>query len=81
MSSDISSYFFFFFLTEVELIYSIVLVSSVQLSDSVIQVYMLFSRFFSIIQDIKYSSLSYNGRVLLFTCYIYSSRYKLIPNS
>ena len=81
MSSDISSYLLVCFLTEVELIYSIVLVSSVQLSDSVIQVYMLFSRFFSIIQDIESSSLSYNGRVLLFTYFMYSSRYKLIPNS
>ena len=39
---------FFFFFIEVELIYNIVLVSTVQQSDSVIHVYTFFLVFFSI---------------------------------
>ena len=53
---------FFITLIEVQLIYNVVLVSSVQQSDSVL--YISFFRFFFIIryrllQDIEYSSLCY----------------------
>ena len=77
---------FCFFYIEVWLIYN-VLVSSVQQSDSFIytHIYMyIYFRFFSIIGYHKIlSSLwyTYCGRSLLFTYFIYSSVYMLIPNS
>ena len=75
---------FVYFFIEVELIYNVVLVSSVQQSDSVIHIYILFQILFHyrLLQDIEYSSLCYiYSRSLLFTYFIYSSVCMLIPKS
>ena len=59
------------FLTEVELIYTVVLISAVQQSDSVIHMYILFFMFFSIMNIVEYSSLCYIlGPYCQFSIYI-----------
>ena len=86
----------FFFLIEVQLIYSVVLVSGVQQIDSVLYVYIythiymyvhihiyILFRSFSIMVYYKVLNIVpvlYN-RTLLFIYFIYSSVYILIPNS
>ena len=71
----------FFFSIEVWLIYNAMLISAVQQSDSFLHIYTLKILHCDLSQDIKYSSLCYNSRTLLFIHSIYNSLHVLIPTS
>ena len=80
------TFFFKVYFTEVQLIYSVVLISAVQQRDSVRHIHTFFFIFFhySLSQDIEYSSLCYTVGPCLFilslSVYIYSL-HLLIPDS
>ena len=69
----------FFLLIAVELIYNVVLVSSIQQSDSVIHMsiylYILFQIIFCyrLLQDTEFSSVCYTGDLCCLPVFIYSS--------
>ena len=66
LAFSICHYIFKIYFIEVELIYNVVLISSVQQSDSVIHIYVCICFYillhYGLLQDIKYSSLCYTAR-------------------